>query len=257
MANKKEQQIYTACILDTETGGLDARTCAITQLSCQMVRLDTFEIIGQFDEYIKPYPKGNGLNIQTSKSLRKKREIEKEENSFFEYNPGAFKVTGISLDLLNKKGKDIHEVADNFINFISKCTLGKSKSYKPILIGHNIPFDVNFLYHFFIYTGKMKEFASIFQGTEDIFGNFHPHIVDTLTLCRMIFADDPEVSTYKLEVMAEKLNIELVDAHSSMADVEATNGIFTISSNRMRNGIEGDTESIVKQAEKTRVHFKI
>lgn len=256
MATNKEQQVYTACVLDTETGGLDATTCAITQLSCQMVRLDTFEIIGQFDEYIKPYPKGN-FNPNPTKKLRTKREIEKEEESYFEYNQRALDVTGLSLDLLKKKGKDIFEVADSFITFITKHTLGKSKAYKPFIVGQNIPFDINFLYHFFIYTGKMKEFASIFQGVTNIYGNFVPTIVDTLPLCRAVFANDPEVTTHKLEVMSEKLKIDLVDAHSSMADVEATNAIYTIFTNRMRNGLEGDDANLIKQAEKTRKHFKI
>ena len=53
------------------------------------------------------------------------------------------------------------------------------------------------------------------------------------------------------------MGIELVDAHSSMVDVEATNGLFTIFSNRMRCGSVGDDSGLIKQAEKTRVHFKI
>ena len=256
MAVQKEQQVYTACVLDTETGGLDATKCAITQLSCQMIRLDTFEIIGTFDEYIKPYPKGS-FNITPNKTLRKKREIEEEESSLFEYNVRALEVTGLSMDILKKEGKDIFEVADNFINFVSMNTIGKSKAYKPILVGQNIPFDLNFLYHFFIYANKMKQFASIFQGDNDIFGNFKPVMVDTLALSRIVFANDPTVTTHKLEVIAEILKIELVDAHSSMADVEATNGIFTILSNRMRSGLEGDTSELIKQGEKTRKHFKI
>lgn len=256
MAINKEEQVYTACILDTETGGLDPSTCAITQLSCQMMRLDTFEIIGVFDEYIKPYPKGT-FNLNPIKKLRTKREIDKEEESFFEYNQRALDVTGLSVEFLKKNGKDIFEVADNFIEFITKWTLGKSKAFKPIIVGQNIPFDINFLFHFFIYTGKMKEFASIFQGDKDIYGNFRPTLLDTLPLSRLVFANDPEMTTHKLEVIAEKLKIELVDAHSSMADVEATSGIFTIFANRMRNGLEGDNSNLIKQAEKTRKHFKI
>lgn len=256
MAVQKEEQIYTACILDTETGGLDPTTCAITQLSCQMIRLDTFEIIGQFDEYIKPYPKGN-FNPNPAKKLRTKREIDKEEESYFEYNQRALDVTGLSFDFLKKNGKDIFDVADSFIAFISNSTLGKSKAYKPFIVGQNIPFDINMLYQFFIYTGKMKEFASLFQGDKDIYGNFRPTIIDTLPLSRIVFANDPEVTSHKLEVIAEKLKIDLVDAHSSMADVEATSGIFTILTNRMRNGLEGDSSGLIKQAEKTRKHFKI
>ena len=83
-------------------------------------------------------------------------------------------------------------------------------------------------------------------------------MVDTMTLSRMAYADDPGTTSYKLGSMTEKMGIELVDAHSSMADVEATNGLFTIFCNRMRCGAsEGENTGLIKQAEKTRVHFKI
>ena len=84
MSNKNNQKYYEI------DGNSEEQTadihrmctrCAITQLSCQMVRLDTYEIIGVFDEYIKPYPKGD-FHINTNKTLRKKREIERGKRLF-------------------------------------------------------------------------------------------------------------------------------------------------------------------------------
>lgn len=254
-SSRSKRSIFTACVLDTETGGLKANECAITQLSCQMVRCDNFEVIGVFDEYIKPYPKGD-FATGIGKTLRKKKEIEKEENSYFSYDEKALAVTGLSFDFLMRNGKDINDVADSFIKFISEHTMG-GKPYKPFLVGHNIAFDWNFLQHMFTYTNKMSKLADLFAGNEDLFGNFYPNLVDTITLAKMAYAHDPSVNSYRLGAMTDLMGIKLVDAHSSMADVEATNGLFTVFTNRMRSGIQDDEASLIKQAEKTRVHFKI
>ena len=39
---------------------------------------------------------------------------------------------------------------------------------------------------------------------------------------RLAFASDPEVTSYKLELVASKLGVELDDAHDAAADVTAT-----------------------------------
>ena len=44
---KTEQGIYTAVVLDFETGGLDCTRCACTQIAMQAVRLDAFEVLGR------------------------------------------------------------------------------------------------------------------------------------------------------------------------------------------------------------------
>ena len=87
----------------------------------------------------------------------------------------------------------------------------------------------------FHYTGQTKEFESVFQGTKDMYGNFIPAMMDTLVLSRLAFCNDPSITSCTLGNVSEKLKIELVDAHSSMADVEATSNIFSVFINRMRN----------------------
>lgn len=252
-----EEKVYTCCILDTETGGLDPKKCAITQLSCKVIRMDTYEIIGVFDEYIKPYDKIIWNTGTQKKVLRTKREVEQECQGTFDYNQRALDVTGLSLDVLNKKGKSIFEVADSFIEFIKKCTMGNVRSYRPVFVGQNPLFDWGYLQHLFTYTGQIKELNSLFLGDEDFYGNFIPLLFDTLTLARMVFSNNSSVTTYKLENLCNLLKIELVDAHSSMADVDATCDIFTVFVNRMRTGENEDTSTFLKTAEKYRTHFKI
>ena len=48
MAPKAEQKIYVGIGLDFETGGLDCRECACTQIALQAVRLDTWQTIDSF-----------------------------------------------------------------------------------------------------------------------------------------------------------------------------------------------------------------
>ena len=55
MAPKAEQKIYVGIGLDFETGGLDCRECACTQIALQAVRLDTWQTIDSYQAYISPY----------------------------------------------------------------------------------------------------------------------------------------------------------------------------------------------------------
>ena len=52
MAPKAEQKIYVGIGLDFETGGLDCRECACTQIALQAVRLDTWQTIDSYQAYI-------------------------------------------------------------------------------------------------------------------------------------------------------------------------------------------------------------
>ena len=251
---------FTCCVLDTETGGLTPKTCAITQLSCKIIRLDTYDIVGVFDKYIKPYPKQGELSLAKPKRLRTKREIEQEEEKqggFFEYQERALQVTGLSFEFLEKNGEDIHDVASSFVDFVKRASGKAIKSRKPFLVGQNILFDVGFLQHMFIYTGLLKEFYSLFQFVEDINGNYMPLCLDTMLLSRAVFANDPTMTSFNLEAITKKLAIELVDAHSSMADVDATGDAFVTYINRMRNGTGGEDGDFLKTAEKYREHFMI
>ena len=44
-----EKVILTAIVLDFETGGLDPKKAAATQLSMHAIRLDTFEVLETFN----------------------------------------------------------------------------------------------------------------------------------------------------------------------------------------------------------------
>lgn len=67
MAPKAEQKIYVGIGLDFETGGLDCRECACTQIALQAVRLDTWQTIDSYQAYISPYcRRDTGIPVKRS-----------------------------------------------------------------------------------------------------------------------------------------------------------------------------------------------
>ena len=255
-APKTEQGIYTAVVLDFETGGLDCTRCACTQIAMQAVRLDTFEVLGRYVNYIAPYGKQPLGGAPKRKVLKTRREVEQENAAEpMEYEAAALNYTDIMMERLRSRGVALKQVAAEVIDFAQRHTLSKGVRYKPILIGQNIPFDVGFLQQMMAYAGLQKEFAQVFAGTTDFYGNFQPHYLDTIDLARFCLAADPEVTSYKLELITERLGIELDDAHDADADVTATREVAALCGRRLRQN-EG-TDATPQRTPKTRDHFKI
>ena len=109
------------------------------------------------------------------------------------------------------------------------------------------------------YAGIMNDVKKVLRGQEDFYGNWHPLCLDTIIMGQLALCHQPNVSSYKLEIMCENLGIELDDAHDADADVSATTNVAAVLTQRMRSvggEYEGDDLAISK-AEKSRKHFKI
>lgn len=250
-----EAKIYTGIVLDFETGGLDAARCACTQIALQSVRFDTWEVIDRYASYIYPYNRQQ-IGVAKRKVLRSRREIEQEQAGvLMDYEPVALNYSGITMERLYESGVDIRKVAEDVIQLAERAALSKGPQCKPVLIGQNITFDIAFLQQLFAYAAMNKEFEKVFAGNKDFYGNFQPHYIDTIDLARLAMAHDPQVSSYKLELICERLGIELDDAHDADADVTATLQVARVCSARLRNASTGDIA--VGKREKTRDHFKI
>lgn len=252
-ALKTEHKIFTGIGLDFETGDLDCNEGAITQLSMQGIRFDNMQLIDSYNRYIYPYNKQESGTKR--KVLKSKHEINQPSVQMV-YKEEALTYSGITMDKLLKDGVNLQEVGKDVIEFAKICTLSNGKNTKPVLIGQNITFDVGFLQQLMNYTGMIKEFEKVFAGKKDYYGNFQPHYIDTIDIGRLFFAHDPSVTSYKLEIIAEKLGMELDDAHDADADVTAALNIFRVGVSRLRNG-EVQTSSVIHQKEKTRSYFKI
>ena len=245
--------IYTGIGLDVETGGLDCRECACTQIAMQAVRLDTWTVIDRYQTYIYPYS-GHAVSARR-KVLRTRRQMMQEPEIPMKYEPQALAYADITMELLRAQGTEIRKVAAAVIDFAAKNTLSEGPRYKPVLIGQNVAFDIGFLQQIMNGAGLTEAFERSFSGTKDYYGNFQPHYIDTMWMGRLAFAAEPEISSYRLEAIASRLGVELDDAHDAAADVNATLDILGIYISRLRNAHEAGQPFHLR--EKTRHHFKI
>ena len=125
---KTEQGIYTAVVLDFETGGLDCTRCACTQIAMQAVRLDTFEVLGRYANYIAPYDKQPLGGAPKRKVLKTRREIEQESASEpMDYEATALNYTDITMDLLRTRGIPLKQVAAEIIDSYGEVTVTASE----------------------------------------------------------------------------------------------------------------------------------
>lgn len=247
----EKSNVVTAFVFDFETGGLDPQKCAATQLSVHAVRLDKFEVIGTFNMYIYPY-NYVALEKPAKKVLKNKYEVEEEKPMLYEDR--ALEYSAITMDMLRTNGKKLDEVCASLIEFIKKHSFNVAKSNKPILVGQNVLFDIGFLQQILLYTGYWNEFTKLVRCVKDYWGNYQPYYVDTIVLSQLAMNNDKSIQTWKLELQAERLGIDLDDAHDADADVSATREIMTVLASRMR---ENEGGYVVAKKEKTREHFKI
>lgn len=248
-----DPKIYTAIGLDFETGGLDCTRSACTQIAAQAIRLDTLETFDRYVKYIAPYHKQE-LGAAHRKVIKTKYELNQPAERM-DYDQAALDYSNITMDMLINMGADMKEVAADIIRFVQNSTLSKGVQCKPILIGQNIGFDIGFLTQLMNYAGLTKEYEKVFAGKKDFYGNFQPTYLDTIQLARLTLGADSSMTSYKLEMIAQRLGVDLDDAHDADADVTATLDIIRVCTARMRNS-EGGSLGMHKQ-EKTRTHFKI
>lgn len=102
-------------------------------------------------------------------------------------------LTGISDDMLSNSPY-IENIIDDFYNFI-EC---------DILIGHNVHFDINFLYD------------SLYYDKNIILDN---DLVDTVRIARAIF---PTLCSHNLTSISKELNIDIENSHRSIDDCFTT-----------------------------------
>lgn len=250
--------VVTAIVYDFETGGLDCTRCAATQISLHAVRLDTFEVMEKYSAYIYPYNKRADIGKPKKKVLKNKYDDDSSE--LMDYEPRALEFTQITMDMLYSMGKPLADVCQDILDFIKRNTLPVVASNKPFMVGQNPLFDNGFMQQIMLYTGLYPEFCKLVRGQKDFWGNFQATNLDTIILSQLTFDNDKSVTTWKLEAMAERLGIDLDDAHDADADVTATREIVRVLTQRMRSQTDGDASVgslAMDRKEKLRDHFKI
>lgn len=148
-------------IIDIETTGLDPSYDEIIEISA--IKIQDNSIVDTFSSLVQP----NDLDIPE-----------------FITN-----LTGIDTDML-KTAPFFEEIETQFLDFLQD----------DILVGHNVNFDINFLYD---YTkGKLRN-------------NF----IDTLRLSRRVL---PNLSHHRLPDLCEHYNITNLQSHRALSDCHAT-----------------------------------
>lgn len=164
-------------IIDIETTGLDARYDQIIEIGA--LKVENGSIVDKFESFIKP----NGFYY-----------LDDNENKIFSYvDEFITNLTGITNVML-EKAPSAEVVLPNFIKFINN----------DILIGHNVNFDINFLYDITFEKLKIK---------------LQNDYVDLMRLSRKIY---PEFKNHKLNTIAKNLNITLDNNHRAFGDCNIT-----------------------------------
>lgn len=168
-------------VIDTETTGLDYDRCNLIEVSA--LRYANGECIDRFSSLIQP------------PLLQYFKFGKDDELIMFECYVDNFisELTGITNEML-ESAPTPEQVIPQFIEF-----LGDS-----VLIGHNVHFDINFLYDAAEHTCK-----------KPLSNNF----VDTLRIARKVF---PELAHHRLSDIAAACNIRTVKSHRAEADCETT-----------------------------------
>ena len=164
-------------VVDLETTGTDPRFDDMIEICCIKYRNNTE--IERFQSLIQP---DDGANIPEFITT----------------------ITGITNEML-KTAPHFSEIADQVFTFIEN----------EVLVGHNVNFDINFLYDWFFYNQNKK---------------INNDYVDTLRLSRWIL---PELSHHRLIDLCEYYSIDSIH-HRSAADCESTKIVL----DRLKNDAE-------------------
>lgn len=155
-------------VVDIETNGLVSGVCEIIEVSALKVRGE--KVHGSFSSLVKPTePIGRFIT----------------------------ELTGITDDMV-ETAPDVVCVMREFYDFVGQ----------DVIIGHNVNFDVNFLYdNLYLHNGLILDNS----------------FVDTLRLARKAL---PQLSNHKQTTVAEYYGISTVGAHRALRDCEICNECY-------------------------------
>ena len=163
----KKLDDYT--VLDIETTSLDSFSGEIVEISAIKVRnrkeVDSF-----------------------SKLIKTKNEI-----GYF-----TTRLTGITNEMVEKQGKELVVVLQEFRKFLDK----------DIIVGHNVNFDINFIYD------NMEKNLNEYLSND---------FVDTLRISRKVL---PNLRHHKLDDLIRYFNLTRRNEHRALNDCILTNQVY-------------------------------
>lgn len=182
-------QNYT--VIDIETTGLDPNFDSIIEIAAIKVVNNSIE--STFSSLVKPPVIKYDEEYDDCNFLS-----DDDGHKYYYVDDYISKLTHITNEMLDT-APEVKDVLDNFVNFISD----------DILVGHNVNFDINFLYD------NLLDYCDY-----KLTNNF----IDTLRLCRRLHK---ELTHHRLSDMVEFYKIDTSSAaHRALSDCETTNKLF-------------------------------
>lgn len=225
MSSKKRSRLV---FLDFETGGVKRGACAadhvaITEIGLVVVEPDTFAVVDDYASYIKP---------NYDKKL--------------EYQDKALEITRLSLEQLEADGEDVITVASQVGKILSEAQTS-AKNFgqtRPILVGHNLAYDLPFLIALMKHAPKY-ELDKLVRGSYMNDGRFQPEYIDTMSLSYLHTSSYQGIS-HSLEALSMRMGVDYVDAHGALNDCYITLEVMKKLAGRFRSGeAKGVTEGNV------------
>lgn len=134
-------------------------------------------------------------------------------------SPKAIEVIG--QDLWNKalkEGLDRKTALKKYLAFCESVNDAKSKSNKPMFVGHNAKFDFNFL-------AKVMIKDKIIENSDDV--PYHYNYLCTMQMVFELFETDPDVRDYRLDTALKIFGKARASSlHDAMEDTRATAALF-------------------------------
>lgn len=169
-------------VIDTETTGLDYEYCNIIEVSA--VKYSAGAIVGKFSSLVKPEP----------------YEVMNDDGDWVAEYVDEFisGLTGITNEML-AEAPEPTEVLPKFLDFIGNS----------LLIGHNVNFDVNFLY----------DAAERYCGKK-----LSNDFIDTMRIARKLL---PDLKHHRLSDVAAACGVAVTNAHRAEADCLTTAACYS------------------------------
>ena len=155
-------------VFDIETTGLDSEYDEIIEIGA--IKVKNNKIVSKFNSLVKP---------------------QKEIDEYIS------KLTGITNEMV-KDAPTIKEILPSFMNYVGN----------DILIGHNVNFDINFIYD------------NLYRNNFNVLTN---DFVDTMRISRKLL---PDLSHHRLIDLAKYFEIDTTNNHRTLKDCEITMSIY-------------------------------
>lgn len=226
-------------VLDFETGGLQHKLCPATEIGVVVLHPDTLEEVSRYSQYIKS-------DLQMVDDSFKPTSIPENPYEGGYYFRGAFNTTGIKIETIQSEGLDVNKVVAGLIEEFKKAKFTKSGFSKPMIVGHNLAFDIPYLQTLFKLA--KQDLSKYILGVKDHHDVWYPAYKDTMHISKECW---PKEEVFKLGVCCARAGIEIYDAHRAINDVVATCDLLRYFWFRMRSDSVSGEKTEIKKTRRT------